>query len=302
MIVKVTVPATTANLGPGFDCLGLALDLCNQIILTVTTSGQTIEVSGEGETTLPTDSSNLVLQATEELFERAGRRPPGYHVRQENMIPVSSGLGSSASAVLGGLLAANVVLGSPLIQHEILGLATEIEGHPDNVTPALIGGLTLTLSGQNGLLTERIPVPAQRVAVVLPAFSLSTRVARQALPDKVPLADAIFNLGRVGLLVRALETGDYDRLATAMEDRLHQPYRVPLIPGMANAFKAGRDAGAAAVALSGAGPSVIAFAPDGHDEIVAAMGRAFSTAGLQFRWWILPVRSQGSAIKITSTR
>jgi homoserine kinase len=116
----------------------------------------------------------------------------------------------------------------------------------------------------------------------------------------VPLADAVFNIGRVGLLVRALETGDYDRLAIAMEDRLHQPYRLPLIPGMAEAFTAGRDAGAAAVALSGAGPSVIAFAPDGHEEIAAAMGQAFSAAGLQHRAWVLAVRSQGSVTQVVS--
>jgi len=298
LIVNVSLPATTANLGPGFDCLGLALDLCNRITLREAASGQTIEVTGEGEIDLPGDSSNMVAQSAERLFEKVGRRPAGYHIRQENKIPVGSGLGSSATAVLGGLLAANALLGSPLGQHKLLALACEIEGHPDNVTPALFGGLTLTLSGEDGLVVERIPVPEQRVAVVLPEFVLSTKVARQALPDVVPLADAVFNIGRVGLLVRALENGDYDRLALAMEDRLHQPYRLPLIPGMADAFRAGREAGAAAVALSGAGPSVIAFAPDGHDEIAKAMGRAFSTAGLQYRWWVLPVRSQGSEILV----
>lgn len=301
MIAHVSVPATTANLGPGFDCLGLALDLCNRITVTVTASGQAIEITGEGDGALPADSSNLVLQALEKLFDRVGRRPTGYHVRQENEIPVSSGLGSSASAVLGGLLAANALVDNPLDQHQLLELAAELEGHPDNVSPALMGGLTLTLSNENGLVVERIPVPDQRVAVVLPAFVLSTRAARQALPTTVPFADAIFNIGRVGLLVRALEKGDYGRLAMAMEDRLHQPYRLPLIPGMAEAFKAGRDAGAAAVALSGAGPSVIAFAPEGHDEIAAAMGRAFGTAGLQVRSWILPVRSQGSVVRLSGT-
>jgi homoserine kinase len=301
LIVKVTLPATTANLGPGFDCLGLALDLCNRTTLRETASGRTIEVTGEGEIDLPGDSSNLVLQSAERLFTKVGRRPAGYHIRQENNIPVGSGLGSSATAVLGGLLAADALLGSPLDQHELLALANEIEGHPDNVTPALFGGLTLTLSGEDGLVVERIPVPEQRVAVVLPDFVLSTRVARKVLPDAVPLADAVFNIGRVGLLVRALETGNYDRLALAMQDRLHQPYRLPLIPGMADAFRTGREAGAAAVALSGAGPSVIAFAPKGHDEIAKAMGQAFSTAGLQYRWWVLPIRSQGSEVRVETS-
>lgn len=300
MMVKVSVPATTANLGPGFDCLGLALDLCNQMTLTVTTSGQSVEVSGEGADILPADSSNLVVRAAERLFETVGQRPPGYHIRQENRIPVGSGLGSSASAALGGLLAANAVVGTRLDPPDLLKLATEIEGHPDNVTPALMGGLTLTLAKGDELVIERITVPEQQVAVVLPSFDLSTSAARQALPKTVPLADAVFNIGRVGLLVRALETADYDRLATAMEDRLHQPYRLPLIPGMADAFRAGRAAGAAAIALSGAGPSVIAFAPDGHQQISAAMGRAFTTVGLNFRSWILSVRSQGSLVKVGS--
>jgi homoserine kinase len=300
LIVNVSVPATTANLGPGFDCLGLALALCNQVTLEVAQSGLTVSVSGEGADSLPADASNLVVRAAERLFTIVGRRPGGYHIRQENKIPVSSGLGSSAAAVLGGLLAANAAVDSPLGQLELLELATEIEGHPDNVTPALLGGLTMTLATEGGLVIEHIPIPDQRVAVVLPEFALSTRAARQALPDKIPLADAVFNVGRVGLLVRALETGDFGKFAIAMEDRLHQPYRLPLIPGAEEALRAGRDAGAAAVVLSGAGPSVVAFAADRHDQIVAAMGKAFRAKGLRYRSWLLSLHSQGCAVELLS--
>ncbi|MGD2078726.1 MAG: homoserine kinase [Chloroflexota bacterium] len=298
MIVKISVPATTANLGPGFDCLGLALDLCNSTTLMTVESANRIEVSGEGAEQLPTDSSNLVLQAAEKVFTEAGKRPAGVHVRQENEIPVGSGLGSSASAVLGGMLAANVVIGTPLSQQRLLELASEFEGHPDNVVPAMFGGLTLAVSSEAGLVVERIEVPyLKKVIVVLPDFALSTSTARKALPDKVPLADAVFNIGRVGLLVRAFETGDYGRLAIAMEDRVHQPYRLPLIPGMPDAFEEARRAGAA-VALSGAGPSVVAFARDNHSRIAAAMGRAFVDAGLRHRTWILPIQSEGCRVEM----
>lgn len=302
MIVNVLVPATTANLGPGFDCLGLALDLHNRITLRELESGQTIEVAGEGSDRLPADSSNLVLRAAERVFSETGRRPAGCHIRQENHIPISSGLGSSAAAVLGGILAANAVVGSPLDQRELLELAAEMEGHPDNVTPALFGGLTLAVSGASRLVVERFQIPQQKVAVVLPEFILSTSAARQALPRQVSLADAVFNIGRAGLLIRALEKGDYTRLAVAMEDRLHQPYRLPLIPGMTEAFEAGRNAGAAAVALSGAGPSVIAFARADHEKIALAMGRAFAAAGLQYRSWILSVQWQGSLVEMEPDR
>ena len=294
----VSVPATTANLGPGFDCLGLALDLRNRITLSETAIGLTVELIGEGADGLPRDSNNLVVRAAKRLFTKAGRRPAGLHLLQENRIPVGSGLGSSAAAVVGGMLAANALLGSPMGQKEVLELAVDTEGHPDNVTPALFGGLTISVATESGLVVERVPIADLHVAVALPDHDLSTSAAREALPRQVPLADAVFNLGRVGLLVRALEVGDYDRLAVAMDDRLHQPYRLPLIPGIEDAIRAGREAGAAAVVLSGAGPSAIAFAPSGHDRIAAAMADAFVNQGVSCRTWILSVHRSGSSVRV----
>ena len=294
----VSVPATTANLGPGFDCLGLALDLCNRTTFSLAETGQSIEITGEGSEVLPADSSNLVLRAAQRLFDEAGQQPSGLHVLQENSIPVGSGLGSSSAAVLGGMLAANAIIGNPLNEREVLKLAAGLEGHPDNVTPALLGGLTVTVIDDDDLVVERVSIPDLQVVVVLPEFNLSTQAARRALPHTVPLADAIFNIGRVPLLVRALEQGNYDRLAVAMKDRLHQPYRLALIPGMAEAFIAGKQAGAAAVALSGAGPSAIAFAADHHDEIARAMAGAFAAEGVDSRAWILAVHRHGSQIHV----
>jgi homoserine kinase len=225
-----------------------------------------------------------------------GRRPPGLQIIQNNQIPVGSGLGSSAAAVLAGLLAANTLLGFPLTDTDLLTLATEIEGHPDNVTPAFYGGLTLSLFDGEDLIVDHIPVPDMTVVVVLPAFDLPTIEARVALPAQVPLSDAVFNASRVGLLVRALGAGDYGRLRIAMQDRLHQPYRMSLIPGMQTVFNDALKAGAAGVALSGAGPSVVAFAPDNHEAIEKAMKEAFSAVGLASRSWILPIAQQYPSI------
>jgi homoserine kinase len=286
--ISVTVPATTANLGPGLDCIGLALNLYNMVTFEESSAGLSVSVKGEGKGIIPEDETNLVVRAAERVFQLAGRRPAGLRVVQENQIPVKSGLGSSAAAVLAGILAANGLVGKPLNQEDILALASEIEGHPDNVAPALYGGLTLIVNEAGKLIVTRIPIHEMSVAVVLPEFNLTTAEARAALPTQVPLADAIYNAGRVGLLVRALETGDYHALRVATQDKLHQPYRLPLIPGLTEVFEAGQAAGAA-VALSGAGPSVIAFAPAGHQDIAIAMGEAFATAGLKSRYWVLSV-------------
>ncbi|MEW5988225.1 MAG: homoserine kinase, partial [Chloroflexota bacterium] len=262
--VTVTVPATTANLGPGFDCLGLALGLYNEVTFTETAAGLAIQVTGEGSDRLPADDSNLVVRAAERLFQLAGRRPPGLRVQQRNTIPIGSGLGSSAAAVLGGMLAANALVGYPLARDEVLALAAGVEGHPDNVAPALLGGLVLALAADEEstltpaplpgrerggrLLVEQIDVPPLQVVVVLPAFELPTAVARAALSQQVPLTDAVFNAGRLGLLLRALARGDWAKLGAAMQDRLHQPYRLPLVPGLTEAMAAARAAGAAGVA------------------------------------------------------
>jgi homoserine kinase len=297
MQVTVTVPATTANLGPGFDCLGMALSLHHTVTFTTTPSpGIAISASGEDAHKIPTGDDNLVWQSAKRLFERFGRVPAGLRIVQENEIPVGSGLGSSSTAVLAGLFGANALLNHPLTTAELLQIAVDVEGHPDNVAPAVHGGLILGVQKADGLLVERIPTPPMTVAVVLPDFKLLTAEARAALPRQVPFADAIFNTGRVALLVRALAAGDYDKLAVAMQDRMHQPYRLPLIPGMAEAFTAVRRAGAAAAALSGAGPSLIAFAPADHARIAQAAAEAFSRHGLGSRQWILTVDERGTAV------
>ncbi len=309
--VTVRVPATSANLGPGFDSLGLALGLHNTVEATATASGLSIDVVGEGADRLPAGADNLVHQAAIRLFAAVGRRPPGLRLSLSNQIPVCSGLGSSAAAIVGGLLAANALVDGGLDRPALLALASELEGHGDNVAPALWGGVTLLTAGaaretgspgradEPHLTVTHLPAPGWQVVVALPVVELPTRRARAVLPDLVPRQDAVFNLSHAALLVLALHTGDLGLLGRAMADRLHQPYRLPLVPGLALALDAAYGAGAAGVALSGAGPGLIAFAAAGHDAIGAAMSRSLAAAGLGCRTWILPLENAGARVEIT---
>lgn len=296
--ITISVPATSANLGPGFDCLGMALTLRNTFTFTVRPAGYDITITGEGADLIPRNASNLVLRAARVLCKHVGRDLPGLSLMQHSDVPAASGLGSSSTAVIAGLVGANQLLGTGLTRHQLLELAVEMEGHPDNVAPALFGGLVLspTIEPDHPLLVEQIPLPPQKVAIVLPAFELLTAEARAILPQQISRADAIYNLGRLPLVIRALEKWDYTLLAAVMTDRLHQPYRLPLVPGMAEARLAGQEAGAAAVTISGAGPGLIAFAPHGHQPIIDAMQDAFAAAGLTSRSWILEIDPDGCRI------
>ncbi len=296
--ITVSVPATTANLGPGFDCLGMALNLRNEFKFTPQPDKLTIDVRGEGVDSIPTDSNNLIVQSMRFLCDFVDQPFPNCHIEQTNHVPAASGLGSSSTATVAGLMGANALLGNVVGNNCILTLATRIEGHPDNIAPAIFGGLVLAPMGDDGevLAVERIVMPDIKVALVLPDFELFTADARAALPTKIDRADAIFNMARVPLVLRALEQSNYSLLNIAMQDRLHQPYRVPLVPGMADAFSAARTAGAAAVAISGAGPSTIAFSAENHVAIGQAMIDAYAAAGLNARMWLLEADNRGSCV------
>ena len=298
--VRVRIPASTANLGPGFDCLGLALGLYNTVEMTRLEPGEglQIEIEGEGADRLNADSSNLIFRAADAACEVIGHGPIGLRLKAINGIPTGSGMGSSAAAAVGGLVAANALCGGILSRPDLLRLATKIEGHPDNAAAALFGGLTMVSAVEDELMHASLEVPPLKVAIALPNVRLSTAEAREALPKNVPLKDAVFNLGRTAFVVQALQRGDYDMLGWAMTDKLHQPYRRKLIPGFDAAVIAARTAGASAVALSGAGPSVAAFAPDKHYEIADAMKAAFESAGVSCRTFVLPVDRQGVQMSV----
>lgn len=269
-MIKIRVPATSANLGPGFDCMGLALDVWNEISF-APAEQIAYRVEGEGAEKFK-GARNLLTKAFVRLHEVCGRRVQGAEIQARNEIFVSSGLGSSAAAIAGGLYGANEMLGNPLSVNDLLKIATEMEGHPDNVAPALLGGLVVSAAKQGEIIARRYEVPAITVVVVTPQVEWPTKTARAVLPKSLSRSDALFNIGRAVLVTDALRNGDLDLLQSVMEDRVHQPYRLKHINGGAAALKAAKQFGAAA--LSGAGPSIIAFvsseqAPRAREEVCA---------------------------------
>lgn len=303
MKIHVNVPATTANLGPGFDALGLALNLWNEADFTLREDGQIcLMVEGEGKEILPTNAENAVAQAALQIFELAGETCPGLQIACLNRIPLGSGMGSSSAAMLTGMLGANGLLGNPMSEEQILKLAIETEGHPDNVAPAMLGGLVASIVHQDRVVSMRLPARANHgsihATVVLPDFDFPTQHARSILPKQVERQDAIYNISRAVLVTEALRTGDLTLLGIAMKDSLHQPYRLPLIPGAVAALEAAKQAGAAAVALSGAGPGLIAFSSQIDPAIGASMVQAFEAAGLNARIFELETSYEGAEVTI----
>jgi homoserine kinase len=298
MRVRVRVPATSANLGPGFDTLALALSLHNEI--DVEPAMRTVvAIDGEGTNRLPTTGKNVVVRAIRMVYEAVGRPPEAWNVRCVNRIPPARGLGSSAAAWVGGLVAGNALLGSPLDRDALFRLAVRAEGHPDNVAAAVYGGLTVAGGEGDKVVAVSLPVPTSLVWVVLVAEMTSSTVdARAVLPSTVPRMDAVFNVQRVALLLAGLQTGRADLLDTALDDRLHQPYRHKLFPWLPEAIEAARAAGAFGCVLSGAGPSVLAVARDAAagEAVATALEKALGRAGAQGTARTLSVDSQGAVV------
>ena len=298
--VTVSVPATTSNLGPGFDCLGLALDLRNELTLELRDERgpALVEIEGEGAKTLPRDARNLLVKAARLILPRG--LPGRLAFKAVNRVPLARGLGSSAAAAVAGLWAGAHLFGTLRTSEDKLeDLAVSLEGHPDNVAPCVHGGLTASLTVDGRARAHRLNIhPSLSAVVCIPAFELATKKARAALPKKVPLADAVYNSSRAILLARALETGRTSRLADLMDDRLHQPYRAKLVPGLREALAAAVKAGAAGAALSGSGPTIFAFVEGGAGpKVGAAMKRAFLKKRISSRWLALDVDRQGVRIE-----
>lgn len=295
MRVHVRVPATSANLGPGFDALGLALDLYNEITA-VEADTVTVKLDGEGVGRLPANRDNVVARAVRQAYEAAARPFRGVALTCVNRIPAARGLGSSAAAWVGGLVAGNALLGSPLSREAVLALAARAEGHPDNVAAALYGGLTVSCGlGEGRFTTVSVPVPtALRWVVLIPETTSSTAEARAVLPDAIPRADAVFNVQRVALLLAGLQSQRADVLAAAFDDRLHQPYRRRLFPWLPSVIDAARAAGAVGGALSGAGPCVLAAVLGDTTEVARAMEGTLAAAGIPGRAQAFSVDTEGA--------
>jgi len=303
--VVVDVPATTANLGAGYDCLGMALDLVNRVELEVrgwSRDGVELTVEGEGAGELAADRSNRFVRGLEAALTEArgeGAADAAWRVTMKNRIPLARGLGSSAAATVGGLVAGNALVGGALEPNDLLRLATMIEGHPDNAAAALLGGLAASVVTTEGVEAIRFDVPRElRAVLFVPELRLPTDEMRRVLPSKVPLGDAVANLGRVAVGVAGLATGRLDVLRWLTEDRLHEPYRAAVFPQLPRLIADARAAGAIGACLSGAGSTVIAFS----DSLaaIAAIEGAFRAAAadtdLPGRIEVIAPRNAGAAV------
>ncbi|GAC1377832.1 MAG: homoserine kinase [Ktedonobacteraceae bacterium] len=306
--LTVLTPATSANLGPGFDSLGLALQLYNRFM--VEESGTdprlpTIEIHGQSGSGLSTGPDNLFFRAFALLFERQQLPVPAVYIRMAIHIPPGCGLGSSATAVIGGLMAANELLrvrALAVSKEELLAMAVEIEAgnHPDNVAPALLGGLVATTNVDGKIHAIKTPFPdALRAIIFTPSFPMDTVAGRKLLPASYSKADVTFNTGRVALLLTALQTGHYELIGEAMQDRLHQPYRQALFPAMPAIIDAAIAAGAYGASLSGGGSSLIALASSRFQEVLQAMQETARVSGIHGTGRILRADQQGARLLST---
>lgn len=310
MKVSVKVPASSANIGPGFDCLGMALPIYNTITIEETVlpgTGIEINLMSEDEAidemvfdNIPKDQNNIVYKAVEMLYNSIGQEPSELKINIQTQIPITRGLGSSSSIVVGGLLAANKLLGSPADETALLAIATEVEGHPDNVAPAILGGFVLANQEDDGTITySKLPWPEEwDITVCIPDFQLATEIARSVLPKEVPMADAIFNTKHLAMLIEAVNTKDPKLMKSALKDRLHQPYREKLVPGMKEIMEAFKhEDNVLGCVLSGAGPTLLVISHKYDlDKIKSIVKEIWDNQNIKSDIRTLKIEEQGAVI------
>ena len=256
-MIRVQVPATSANLGSGFDSLGIALSMHNRVWME---ESDVVDISSRDSTVIPTDEHNLIYWAAKRLYEQCGRKLPGLRLVQENNIPMARGLGSSSACIVAGILGANRLLGTPFSQKDLVNFAAKIEGHPDNTTPAIEGSLVASAIEGERVYSVSVPVSDKiRFAVFIPPFELKTEKARAVLPAQYSRSDAVYNLSRSALMTASLFSGSLENLRVAVGDRIHQPYRSGLIEGLDSVFRMSYELGSLGTYVSGAGPTIIAM-------------------------------------------
>lgn len=297
MKVKVKIPATSANIGPGFDSMGLALGLYNYVTAEETGRGLQIDVLDASQKFLARDERNLVYRAMRRIFDEVGYRPAGLRLTLENNVPITRGLGSSSAGIVGGLLAGQELAHAQLDQGTLLRLAAELEGHPDNVTPALLGGFTVNVMQKKEVKFVKTPIRDDlRFAALVPDFFLQTKKSRSLLPKAVSHRDAVYNTGHSALLTASLITGKYENIRTAVGDKLHQRYRKRLIPFMDDLFRLCYDNGALGVYLSGAGPTIIAIIRADNTAFRANINKALSGKMKSWKLHILKADNEGAVL------
>ena len=299
---EVHVPASTSNLGPGFDCFGLALKLYLTVQATAVPDAvepcHVVTTGAEENEALPHNATNLIYRAMSFATRRENVSLPPVDLRVHNEIPLASGLGSSAAAIVAGIKLGALITGHDIPDQTIQNYATEFEGHPDNVAASLYGGFLASCTCHDGAVTSaKFVWPAQiRVVVVSPHSQLPTHVARAALPRTVSRHDAVHNLQRSALFISAIAQQRYDILWEAMRDRLHQPQRESLVPGLQDALALPRMPGLLGIALSGAGPSILALVDDNDDEIGARVANCFEARGIEATIRVLEVDNEGCRV------
>ncbi len=310
MKVSVKVPATTANLGPGFDCMGMALPVYNTITIEETVlPGTGIEINAINDDAsaddllfehIPLDETSIIYKAVELLYNSIGQTPSELKITVQSQIPIARGLGSSASVIVGGLIAANELLGKPADEVALLSIATEVEGHPDNVTPAIVGGLVITSQEDDGsIVYKKLDWPEEwSITVCVPDYELSTDISRSVLPKEVPMADAVFNAKHLGMFVHAVHTKDAELMKLALHDKLHQPYRMKLVPGLDKIMEnLKHEENVLGCVLSGAGPSIIVISQkNGLDKIKSIVKDTWEEMNVKVNIMTLPVEQQGAQV------
>ncbi|MDE6088357.1 MAG: homoserine kinase [Oscillospiraceae bacterium] len=277
--MQLQVPATSANLGAGFDALGLALQYYNYVSME---ESDQIEISSSDGTPIPTDEKNLIYISAKDLFEVCGKKLSGLKLIQTNQIPMTRGLGSSSACIVAGLVGANTLLGNPLGTDDLVDLAAQIEGHPDNTAPALLGGIvTAVFDGRRVHWVKQEVYTKLRFVAMIPDFELKTEKARACLPSEVSHKDAVYNLSRAALFSASLLTGKFENLRTATHDKLHQPYRMALIPKAREVFDIAYAHGAYAVYISGAGPTLMAIVDEENTYFAGKMRFSLDNAGMK---------------------
>lgn len=297
-MIRIQVPATSANLGSGFDSLGIALTLYNQVWME---ESDTINISCKDNITVPTDESNLIFWAAKRLYEQCGRKLSGLKIVQLNNIPMARGLGSSSACIVAGILGANRLLGNPMSQQDLINLAAEIEGHPDNTTPALEGGLVASAIESGRVYSVSVPVSEKICfALFIPPFELKTEKARSVLPQQYSRSDAVYNLSRSALMAASLFSGKLENLRVAVQDKIHQPYRAGLIKNLDDVFRLSYELGSLGTYVSGAGPTIIAMVKAGDTENFSKYaGPRLEEKGISgWQTRILNTDSQGAQVSI----
>lgn len=256
-MIRIDVPATSANLGAGFDSLGIALTMHNRVWME---EWDSVDIRSVDSTIIPTDENNLIYWAANHLYGLCGKVMPGLRIKQENNIPMARGLGSSSACIVAGILGANRLLGSPFSQSELINIAAKIEGHPDNTSPAISGGLVASAIEGERVYSVSVPVSEKiAFALMIPPFELKTEKARGVLPEKYSRQDAVYNLSRSGLMTASLFSGNLENLRVAVQDRIHQPYRAGLIENYDTVFRMSYELGSLGTYVSGAGPTIISM-------------------------------------------